>query len=783
MKHHRSAPALAALLLHGSVLQAQVPIGQWQDDFQWQSTVSVVEGEGGAWCATSNGVFKYEDATGEVRRYTKVNALSDVGIQCLGWNAERKLLIVGYRNGNVDVLGNGSAINLPDIKRSSLVGNKGIYQAVCQGSLAYLACGFGIVVMDLERNEVKETWIMGPGGTQLQINGIAFLGDSVYAASESGIYQASMQGANLADFNAWHKRTDVPGWNGEFTATAAFNGKLLVNRRPGNVPDTLYTLEDGIWSPFTQVTGENINALSVSADGLRLIITQSSFTRRYDTQYVQDYYVDNVLGQPLKSRYAVDRSEGGLWIATDGHGLVRQTGNALAVAPNGPANNRVYRMASALGQVYASTGDHASNWSNMYSKDGMHRLDKGTWSTDLPANDPLYATGANQSGGGLNDMLAVVVDPEDGSHAFGGSWDDGVVEFRDGKITAFHNATNSTLQRFLNSTSDTDPVQVGGMAWDDLGNLWVANANCTAPLSVRLKNGNWYSMGVIPELGANTLVADMIVDRNGFKWIVRPRGAGLLLFSDNGTPTDPGDDRAKAITNFEGQGHLPSMDVFSVAEDLDGQVWVGTNKGIAVFYDGEAAFGEEGDAQQILLEQDGNVQILLETEAVTAIAVDGANNKWLGTQSSGLYLVSPDGTRQLQHFTAENSALPSNTVTCLTMEGTSGTLYIGTDQGIMSYRGTATEGADASECATVFPNPVRRDFTGPVAITGLVRGSDVRITDMAGNVVYHTMSNGGQALWPVTDMRGDRVATGVYLVLAIDPGGSSTCNTKVAVVR
>lgn len=784
MLRSRHLQVLTGLLMCSAALQAQVPIGQWEDDFQYQNTIAVAQADSGVYCATSTAVFLFNDATWETERYTKVNALSDVGISTLGWNEARKALVIGYRNGNVDIISKGAAHNLPDIKRSSIVGDKGVYAILNRGDLAYLSCGFGIVVMDLGRNEVKETWIIGPGGAQLQVNDLAFFEDSVYAATAQGIYTASQQATNLADYNSWHKLAGVPGADGAFTQVIEFGGELVVNRRPGGaLMDTVYTRHEGAWQVFQELVGMNINALSVSDDGLRITTTQRDLLRQFDTQHNTIYFVNNYQGRPLNAMDGVQRRGSGVWIATNGNGLIRHDGNATSIAPNGPANNIAYRMAAGSGQIYVTTGAPSGNWGNTYSKEGVHRYAGGEWSTTNGSNDPLYASGGNQSGGSLNDVLAVVVDPDDGNHAFVGSWDDGVVEFRDGHITTFYGPANSTLQRTGNSADDHDPTYVAGLAYDINGNLWVANANCPAPISVRMKNGNWYSMGGITALGANTLLSDMIVDRNGYKWIIRPRGSGLLLFSDNGTPTDPSDDRAKAITNFEGQGHLPSMDVYSVAEDLDGQIWVGTNKGIAVFYNGEAAFTEDGDAQQILLEQDGNVQILLETEAVSAIAVDGANTKWLGTQSSGLYHVSADGTQLLEHFTTANSPLPSDNISCLVIDGITGVVYIGTDQGIMSYRGTATEGSASSDCVSVFPNPVRSTFTGPVAITGLVRGSDVRVTDVAGNLVYHTISNGGQALWPGTNMHGERVASGIYLVLAVDPSGSSKCNTKVAFVH
>jgi hypothetical protein len=221
-----------------------------------------------------------------------------------------------------------------------------------------------------------------------------------------------------------------------------------------------------------------------------------------------------------------------------------------------------------------------------------------------------------------------------------------------------------------------------------------------------------------------------------------------------------------------------------VAEDLEGQVWVGTSKGIAVFYTPTAIFDAGGsDAQQILIEQDGNIQVLLETESVSAIVVDGANRKWLGTQTGGVYLVSADGRTQIHRFTEENSPLPSNNITSIAIDELTGEVFFGTDRGIISYRSDAIDGSETAECAKVFPNPVRETYTGPIAIDGLVRDSEVKISDMAGNLVYRTTSLGGQAIWNGNDMSGNRVATGVYIVFASDPTGAFKCNTKLLVVR
>ncbi len=778
-----------ALIAWAGGISAQTAIGKWQDHFQYRRTIAVVQGNANLYCATSTAVFKYNEQSGETERYTKVNALSDVNILCLGWNAQAGALQVGYKNGNFDVIANGSTTNLPDIKRSSIVGDKGVYCIANRGELAYLGCGFGIVVMDLARMEVKDTWLIGPDAAQLHVNGIAFNADSIYAATPTGVYAAWLGEANLASYTNWHKRLDLPGANGEFTAVASFNGHLTVNRRVSDVEqlelDTIYYY-DGGWQVMTAAVGDFNRRLSVSLDGNLLTVTGRQRVRQFNTNLAEVYYADNIGGMPLRATDAIARTQGGIWIASDGNGLVNfgNPGAYTTTYPNGPANNTVYRMSSAKGSLYVTTGGPSGNWGNEYRKDGVHHYTDGRWGTTDMSNDPLYAVGGNDYGESLNDPMGVQVDPEDGAHVFFGSWDDGLVEMRNGHVTGFYEADNSSLQRFQNSAENTAPTQVAGVAFDKSGNLWVANSNCAKPISVRLKNGNWYALGTGTALGNNVVLSDLMVASNGFKWAVRPRSAGLLVFTDNGTPSDPNDDQALALNTFEGQGKLPSTDVFSVAEDKDKQIWVGTGKGVAVFYNPDAIFTSANfDAQQILIEQDGNVQILLETEAVSAIAVDGANRKWLGTQSSGLFLVSADGTKQVHHFTAANSPLPSDNITCLAIDDATGEVFIGTDLGIVSYRSDATTGAFEADCTTVFPNPVHESFTGPVAITGLVRGSDVRITDVAGNLVFRTTSLGGQAIWPVTDMGGKRVSTGVYLVFSVDPEGTRKCNTKVAVVR
>ena len=780
-------PAIIMMVTTSTLAQDMVPIGGWRDHFPYRSAISAATGGEHVYCATSTACFRYHPNSGEVERITKANGLSDAGINGITWNDALGGLLVHYSNGNLDlVYPDGSYFNMSDIKRANITADKSVNTALMVGTDAYLGCGFGVVVVDLVQREVRETWFIGPNGAQVQVNGIAFHGDSIHLATEEGMYSAYRYAANLAAFTNWHKRTDLPPAmvQGPFDHVVSFGERLLINYRSATNADTLLMITEDAIERFAPHYGSKNRSLRVSADGQRLVIARYGTLNSYDQAMtelmVHHGYPGGYVTDPIM---ALDGGPGVIWSADKALGLARGTGsfNGSWVYPPGPGNDGVYRMDCEGGALYVSTGAVSSTWNNTYNKDGVHHFVGGHWQTDHWENDQLML-GANDFAGAANDMFAVVVDPGDPNRAFAGSWDDGLLEFRNRQPVMWYNTTNSSLQNEING--HPGKTNVGGLAFDPDGHLWITNAYAGSPISVFTAEGSWKSFSPGEVLGGNFLLSDILVARTGQKWMIRPRGNGLLVFDDNGTIENVSDDRYKVLNNMEGSGGLPTADVRAIAEDKNGHIWVGTAQGPVIFYDPAGILDNSpADAQQILIEQDGNVQVLLETEVVTAIAVDGADRKWIGTESSGAFLLSPDGRTQIAHFTAENSPLPGNTITCMAIDGESGEVFFGTDRGIIGYRGEAVEGAVENECASVFPNPLRESHAGPVAITGLVRDSEVRITDVAGNLVYRTTSLGGQAIWPGTDMSGYRVATGVYLILATDREGSTKCNSKILVVR
>jgi len=297
------------------------------------------------------------------------------------------------------------------------------------------------------------------------------------------------------------------------------------------------------------------------------------------------------------------------------------------------------------------------------------------------------------------------------------------------------------------------------------------------------RNGNFHGFSFTPTLADNGRVGEIVAAQTGYVYMIVPN-IGILALDYNGTLSNENDDNYKLLNDEEGNGGLPSKDVFCMEEDVDGELWVGTVEGIAVFYNQAAIFEEEGfDAEQILISQDGNFQYLLETEAVTAIKIDGGNRKWVGTQNSGVFLFSDDGLEQIYHFTAENSPLLSNNIYDIAVNQSNGEVFFATDKGIVSFFGTATNFDLEMKDVSVYPNPVRPEFEGNVTIDGLAYDTNVRITDLQGNLVYETNSEGGRAVWNGKKLNGERPASGVYLVFAANSDGTVDNVGKITFIR
>jgi hypothetical protein len=296
--------------------------------------------------------------------------------------------------------------------------------------------------------------------------------------------------------------------------------------------------------------------------------------------------------------------------------------------------------------------------------------------------------------------------------------------------------------------------------------------------------GVWYSFSM--GSGAkNAHPYRLLIDRNGNKWIGFNQ-VGLVAFNDNGTFSDISDDQIKTLTSSEGNGNLPTHFPKALCEDIDGEIWIGTDLGLVVLYNTnniyDGTFGEY-DANPILIEVDGEVEKLLGESDITTITIDGGNRKWIGTSSSGIFCLSPDGTEVIYRFTKENSPLLSNNIFDIRINHLTGEVFIATEAGLVSVRTDATIGDNEFNNVTVFPNPVRPEYNGPITVQGLGYNSDVKITDISGNLVYSTNSNGGTVIWNGQTLTGERAKSGVYLVWTAVANGKGKNVAKILLIN
>ncbi|MFP4469757.1 MAG: two-component regulator propeller domain-containing protein [Bacteroidales bacterium] len=787
MKSLNTAILGLALLFLSLTSDAQIAIGQWRDHLPYSKTIAVAEAGDIIYTATPFSLFYYDKNDESISRLSKVNGLSDIGISAIGYNDEHDVLLVAYTNTNIDLIKGNEIINISDIKRKQILGNKTINNIYYRDSLAYLACGFGIVVLDVKNEEFPEpTYYIGPNGSQVNVLDITMGMDTIYAGTENGIYKALLDSPNLADYNAWSKDQNLYP-NETFNTIEYFSGRLLANNNnEGYNTDTLFMYEyaTDTWSKFPDMDrGVKFHMKSM---GDQLVITSDFKIYLFDQNYSLISEIWQAAGGYLQSRDATLDADGIFWIADFGRGLIKTTNGSDAenITPNGPYSPNVFDMSLQGQELWVASGGRNATWGKLYLSDGVYNFSGESWKN--------YNRGNIQAFDSISDMTCVVADPNNPARAMVGTWSEGVMEFVDGEVVNVFSDSNSSLQKW----ELAGYVAVSGVDFDSYNNLWVVNSGAPNILSVKKTNGEWRSFN----LGSNATGIDgakMMVDSYNQKWIMVRADHQLLVFTDNNTIDDPTDDILRTLTNSSGLGNLPGNKILSLAEDQDGEIWIGSDEGIGVIYSpGNIFTGGNYDAQRILVEVDGYVQYLLESESVTAIAIDGENRKWIGTERAGVFLLSPDGTREIHHFTVENSPLYSNLIVDIEINNVTGEVFFATDKGIVSYKSTA-QGPDPADTTgvVVYPNPVREGYKGYIAIKGLMPGADVKITDVSGNLVFATRvdNEGTQAEWNVeesgeinfsgTNFSGRKASTGVYLVFATDENGNEKLVTKILFIN
>ncbi len=755
---------------------AQIGLEEWRDHLPYSKTIAVTEGDKGRiYCATPNSAFYYDQNEDAIVRMNRITGLSDVSISTLAFNKESNDLIIAYKNGNIDIINNGIILNISDIKNKSMVGSKCINKIKFRDNYIYLACDFGIVVIDSKKNEIKDTYYIGPNGNAISIYDIDFSDSLFYAATSEGIYSASLNEQNLNNYQFWHKDTNLLFPNIAYNCISVHASGIYINA-PGAVynTDSIYVLNNGNWNLFTETTHQPTYEIKSYGDTL-LIVQDYNFKYFYNNM-TESFLAYTYGDETPRPKDAIFDSKGEVWIADKKNSLVQSKAqwHYKFYHPEGPAYYNAYNITYSQGQIWVASGGIQSNWDNAFENKGIYQFIDQRWNSYNSSNTPAFDT--------ISDIMKVLVNPENSNEIYVATWGKGIIRMNKGIVNTIYNNTNSTLSYASNYPGF---IGVAGLAFDDNNYLWVTNSANPNSLQFMNTKGQWQSLSLSPFITDNA-VGDLIIDDFGQKWIIIPRNGGIIVYNDNNTPEIQGDDRKRKLTGADNYGKLPSTGVNALAKDKEGNIWVGTDEGVAVFYSPGLVFsGDNFDAQQIYIEQEGISQYLLESEIVSCIAIDGANRKWFGTRNAGVFLMSQDASKEIYHFTESNSPLLSNNIQSIGIDSESGEVFFGTSNGIISFRSTATEGTEYQEQEVkVFPNPVRPNYNGKIAIKGLVENANIKITDASGNLVYQTNAFGGQAIWNGKNFNGNRVATGVYYVFSTDDNTGEENNiTKILFIK
>ncbi|MBT3243861.1 MAG: hypothetical protein HN352_11955 [Bacteroidetes bacterium] len=757
----------------------QSTIGQWNEHLPYGNATKVTKADDVIYCATRSGLFEYDTESFLIKEWSKVNGLNGVDIATMEYSDDHRMLIIAYANSNIDLLMDRSeVINIPDVKQKQIIGSKRINSIQIYQDEAFISCGFGIIVLNLIKGEISSTYYIGEEGEHLEVfETEIYHYDSIFAATAKGIRKAFVRHPNLENYIFWEDVAGLPHPNDSWNHMAYNDGLLFASHQsPTDYLDSIYTYNGHHWEPYTWAY-KDIRKMEFCNDKLW---TVSEFQLNQMQEDGKRLLHLNTYGfDYLRAQDALADENGVLWIADQLYGLMKTTDfeNFAQIRPNGPWDRSSFDLAVAGNDLWVAGGGYDGAWNNVWIISGVSASINGTWKSFNPMTlDELKP---------VRDVVRLVVDPHNSSHVYAASWHSGILEFQDGEFIELHNDsnTNGALQSII---PGSPYIRIGGMAFDSDNNLWVTNSSVPNPVSVRKPDGSWQSFPYGIFLG-EAFTGEIVITPGDIKWIQLPKGNGLFAFSNGNDLDDVSDDQYQKITVKTRWPNIKVINnIHAIAVDLEGRLWIGTSNGVGVFHAPSQVFNNPDNffvSQPSVDLGDLYYHALLETETVTAIAVDGANRKWFGTRNSGVFLTNPDGTKLVRSFNTLNSPLLSDNIFSIAIDHQTGEVYFGTEAGIVSYRGDAIRDDKYDGPVYAFPNPVRPDYAGPITIRGLAAESIVKVTDINGNLVFETESLGGQAIWNGNDFTGNRVQSGVYMVFSASADAQRKSVTKILFVR
>ncbi len=743
--------------------ESTLKIGEWRAIIPYNVATSVTQDTDKVYVGSNIGLLMLDKFSASKDRLSRVNGLSDINIQHCIFDENSQSLILFYESLIIDILGdNGIRTNF-DLKNFNFTqGVKEINSVYADGEGGILiSSNFGLSRFNIAEEEFSFT----ARKLGLNVYNSCVFNNEIYIATNEGIYHSDKSNPNIDNVETWtflDSDEFSPGYesyalnvfentlylgvdNAVFSYSENTFEKVLeddtytavyINTSYGQLlvgyacPDENCT--DGplyrktLDSPFSNIKPENANCFGENKNAIA-------------DQTGKIWLSDNFI--PLRYLSSVD-------------GIEYSCGE---IYPNNIADKGAFDIELNGEEIFVAPGGYGVNYDYLSNRSGLLGYENGNWKryNNIKNADNSFKYSNIQ---GLDDVSSVEVHPETNDVYFG-SYLDGLVHFdRAADEMNVYNDSNSTLD---NIPGDITRTRIGDLAFDDSNNLWIANYGSPNPISVWDTNSEWKEFDAL----GKTKLIKLVIDNNNYKWfVIAGNSDGVLVYDSGDDPFSQNDDRYRVLNTSN--SNLPTNNVNSIAVDKDGDVWVGTQEGPIVF-DCASNIFEQGVCQGSLRigTTDNIGAYLLETENINCIGIDGANRKWFGTDN-GIFVHSESGEQQILKLDVDNSPLFSNSIKVIKFHPSNGEVYIGTSEGIMVLRGEALDGGEFHSEVEVFPNPVRPDYDGPIAIRGVSENSRIKITTVDGKLVYELDALGGQAVWDGRDLKGREVETGVYLIFA-----------------